>query len=121
MAKIDKLVDATPNAVVTERQDLRQYPQGTVTQSLLGVTGWDGHGTGGIETKYDTAARRHGRNSHRRCRCPGRSDPRQSRDETAAVDGGAVTLTIDANLQYTAAQMLHSAIVQTGSRGGSAS
>jgi cell division protein FtsI (penicillin-binding protein 3) len=119
MVKIDKVV-GDPNAVVTERQDLRQYPQGTVTQSLLGVTGWDGHGTGGIEIKYDPLLG--GSDGTRTVDVDALGDPipGTSRDETAAVDGGAVTLTIDANLQYTAAQMLHSAIVQTGSRGGSA-
>jgi cell division protein FtsI (penicillin-binding protein 3) len=118
MGKIGKVV-ADANAVVTERQDLRQYPQGSVTQSLVGATGWDGHGTGGIEIKYDTLLG--GTDGSRTVDIDalGQAIPGTARDQTPAVDGGNVTLTIDANLQYTAAQMLHSAIVSTGAKGGS--
>ena len=119
MAKITPLLHGT-NAVVTERQDLRQYPQGTITQALIGATGWDGHGTGGVEIKYDTLLG--GTDGSRTVDIDARGQPipGTSRDETAAVDGGDVTLTIDANLQYTAAQMLNSALVSTGAKGGSA-
>lgn len=119
MAKISKVVK-DPNAVVTERQDLRQYPQGSVTQSLIGVTGWDGHGTGGIEIKYDTLLG--GTDGSRTVDVDalGNPIPGTARDQTPAVDGGAVTLTIDANLQYTAAQMLQSAVAATHANGGSA-
>jgi cell division protein FtsI (penicillin-binding protein 3) len=119
MAKITK-DGVDPNAVVTERQDLRQYPQGTITQSLLGATGWDGHGTGGVEIKYDSLLG--GTDGSRTVDLDplGRPIPGTDRDETAAVDGGNVSLTIDADLQYTVVGLLHQTIAQTGSRGGSA-
>lgn len=119
MAKITAVVH-NPNAVETDRQDLRQYPQGSVTQSLIGATGWDGHGASGIEIKYDTLLG--GTDGSRTVDVDpyNRAIPGTSRDETPAADGGSITLTIDANLQYATSQMLHSAIVSSGAKGGMA-
>lgn len=117
--RIAKVVDTDRSPVTTERQDLRQYPDGTITQSLLGATGWDGHGTGGIEIKYDALLS--GKDGSRTVDVDssGNPMPGTQRDEVAPVDGGDVTLTIDADLQYTAQQMLHDGVIASGAEGGS--
>jgi len=106
--------------ITTERQDLRQYPEGPDLQSLLGTTNWEGHGTGGVEVKYDSLLS--GTDGQRTVDIDsmGRPIPGTQRDEVAAVDGGDVTLTIDADLQYAVQQMLRSAVESSGSKGGMA-
>ncbi len=106
--------------VTTERQDLRQYPEGSVLQSLLGATGWDGHGTGGIEIKYDSLLSGTDGSRVVDVDAYGNAMPGTDRDEKAPVDGGDVHLTIDADLQYTVQQMLTDAVKSTGAKGGMA-
>ena len=121
MQQISAVVDPTKrNPVTTERQDLRQYPEGSVMQSLLGTTGWDGHGTGGIEIYYDKLLS--GTDGSRTVDVDGMGNPMPgtARDQVAPVDGGDVHLTIDADLQYTVQQMLTDAVNSSGSKGGMA-
>ncbi len=126
-AQADAIMDRVRNVVTGDRlpiditrQDLRQYPEGRVTQSLLGATGWDGHGTGGIEIKFDTLLS--GTDGSRTVDVDGRGNPipGTQRAQVSPIDGGDVTLTIDADLQYTVQQMLVEAVRSTGSKGGSA-
>ncbi len=125
-AQADAIIDEINTAlkptgrspVTTERQDLRQYPQGAVLQSILGTTGWDGHGTGGVEIKFDDLLS--GKDGSRTVDVDsmGRAIPGTQRDEVPPVDGGDITLTIDADLQYTVDQFLRRAVAKSGSRGG---
>lgn len=117
---LDVIKPTGRSPITTERQDLRQYPQGETMQSILGTTGWDGHGTGGIEIKYDSLLS--GTDGERTVDIDvaGRPIPGTARDETAAVDGGDVTLTIDADLQYAVSTILKDAVESSGSRGGMA-
>jgi cell division protein FtsI (penicillin-binding protein 3) len=111
-------VDRSP--VTLERQDLREYPQGDTTHSIVGTTSWEGHGAGGIEIKYDSLLS--GTDGERTVDVDsqGRAIPGTQRDETPAVDGGDVTLTLDADLQYTVARLLEQAVTDSGSKGGMA-
>jgi cell division protein FtsI (penicillin-binding protein 3) len=111
-------VDRSP--VTLERQDLREYPQGDTTHSIVGTTSWEGHGAGGIEFKYDSLLS--GTDGERTVDVDsqGRAIPGTQRDETPAVDGGDVTLTLDADLQYTVARLLEQAVTDSGSKGGMA-
>jgi cell division protein FtsI (penicillin-binding protein 3) len=120
MKRISDVVTGDRSPVTTERQDLRQYPDGTVTQSLLGATGWDGHGTGGIEIKFDSLLS--GTDGSRTVDVDalGNAMPGTQRDEKDPVDGGDVHLTIDADLQYTVQQMLRDGVIASGAVGGSA-
>ena len=121
MTKINDTIKPTGRSpVTTERQDLRQYPEGSVLQSLLGTTGWDGHGTGGIEIKFDSLLS--GTDGSRTVDVDafGNAMPGTERDDKAPVDGGDVHLTIDADLQYTVQQMLTDAVKSTGAKGGMA-
>lgn len=108
------------NPLDVTRQDLRQYPQGDVLQTIVGATDWDGHGAGGIEIKYDDLLS--GTDGERVVDVDsrGRAIPGTQRSETPAVDGGTVTLTIDADLQYAVSQMLQNAVESSGSKGGMA-
>ncbi len=107
------------DAVVTERQDLRQYPDGSLAGSLLGTVAWDGHGAGGIEVKYDKVLSGAAGSREFDIDALGRTIPGTERAMTPAQDGGSVQLTLDSDLQYTAQEMLHEHIVATGSVGGS--
>jgi cell division protein FtsI (penicillin-binding protein 3) len=120
MKRISDVVTGDRSPVTTERQDLRQYPDGTVTQSLLGATGWDGHGTGGIEIKFDSLLSGTDGSRTVDVDAQGNAMPGTQRDEKAPVDGGDVHLTIDADLQYTVQQMLRDGVIASGAVGGSA-
>lgn len=121
-AIIDEILDTLQptgrSPVTTERQDLRQYPEGAVLQSIVGATGWDGHGMSGIEIKYDDLLS--GVDGERTVDIDAHGNPMPGtvRNETAPVDGGDITLTIDANMQFGVQELLQSAVEETGSAGG---
>ncbi len=107
MEKITPLFDVDHrDAVVTERQDLRQYPDGSASAALVGGTDYDGNGLSGIEAKFDTKLA--GKNGDRVVDVDARHliIPGSQRDEVPAVDGTDITLTIDSDLQYTVLKML---------------
>ena len=107
MAKISALFDIDHrDAVVTERQDIRQYPDGSASAALVGGTDYDGNGLSGIEAKFDTKLA--GKDGDRVVDVDARHViiPGSARDEKPAVDGMDVSLTIDSDLQYTTLNML---------------
>jgi cell division protein FtsI (penicillin-binding protein 3) len=107
MDKITPLFDdAHIDAVVTERQDLREYPDGAASAALVGGTDYDGNGLSGVEAKFDTKLS--GKDGDRVVDVDARHMiiPGTARDEVAAVNGTDISLTIDSDLQYTAMQML---------------
>ena len=98
------------DAVVTERQDLRQYPDGFASAALVGGTDYDGNGLSGVEAKYDTKLS--GKDGERVVDVDARHliIPGSSRDEVPATNGLDIDLTIDSDLQFTALQMLTKAV-----------
>jgi cell division protein FtsI (penicillin-binding protein 3) len=116
---LDQQTDAL-NAVVTERQDLRQYPQDGVAETVVGRTGWDTHGLSGVENRFDAILA--GQNGSRTVEVDslGRVVPGTVSDETPAQDGTGVHLTLDANLQYTTQQLLQDAVTRQCAKGGDA-
>jgi cell division protein FtsI (penicillin-binding protein 3) len=111
MDKITELFDADhQDAVVTERQDLRQYPDGSASAALVGGTDYEGNGLSGVEAKFDTKLS--GKDGERVVDVDARHIiiPGSSRDEVPAADGLDIALTIDSDLQYTALQMLTKAV-----------
>lgn len=109
------------DAVVTERQDLREYPDGALARSVVGATStWDGnHGTMGIEAKFDALLA--GTSGSRVVDVYGGGViPGSSRDEVAAVNGADLTLTLDSDLQFTVSQMLQSYVDQHSAKRGMA-
>jgi len=107
MKKIGPMFDQQhQNAVVTERQDLRQYPDGSASAALVGGTDYDGNGLSGIEAKFNTKLS--GKSGGRvvDVDAGGMIIPGSARDQVDATDGTDITLTIDSDLQYTALNML---------------
>ncbi len=111
MEKITALFDIDHrDAVVTERQDIRQYPDGSASAALVGGTDYDGNGLSGVEAKFDTKLA--GKDGDRVVDVDARHViiPGSARDEKPAVDGMDVSLTIDSDLQYTTLNMLTQAV-----------
>ena len=111
MAKIGVLFDTDHrDAVVTEREDIRQYPDGSASAALVGGTDYDGNGLSGVEAKFDTKLA--GKDGTRVVDVDARHliIPGSQRDEKPAVDGMYITLTIDSDLQYTVLNMLSKAV-----------
>ncbi len=106
------------NAVVTERQDLRQYPDGGIARSVVGATGWTGSGTMGVEVMYDSVLS--GVPGSREVEVDARGGiiPGTASNEAPAVNGADVTLTIDSDLQYEITQYLTNYVAQSGAKGG---
>ena len=107
MEKIAPLFDTDHrNAVVTERQDLRQYPDGSASGALVGGTDYDGNGLSGVEAKFDTKLA--GKDGSRVVDVDARHMiiPGSARDEVDARNGMDVNLTIDSDLQYSTVNML---------------
>ncbi len=119
MTKIRKLFDKDQlEAVVTERQDLRQYPDGSASAAIVGGTDYDGNGLSGVEAKFDT--RLAGKDGKRTVDVDGRHViiPGSQRDEQPATNGMDIKLTIDSDLQYTTLNMLTKAVENSQAKSG---
>ncbi|MGU3434102.1 peptidoglycan D,D-transpeptidase FtsI family protein [Actinomycetes bacterium M1A6_2h] len=103
-----------------ERQDIREYPGGSLGANLVGATGWDGHGLLGLESSLDsTLAGTDGSRTYDRG-SDGAVIPGSWRDQQSAVDGSSVELTIDTDLQYYVQQQVQSAKDLSGAKNASA-
>lgn len=119
MEKISPLFDADhQNAVVTERQDVREYPDNAASAAVVGSTDFDGNGLSGFESKFDTKLA--GKDGERVVDVDARHliIPGSARDETTTVDGMDVTLTLDSDLQYTTMQMLSAWVDKSHAKSG---
>jgi cell division protein FtsI (penicillin-binding protein 3) len=119
MKKIRALFDDDHiDAVVTERQDIRQYPDGSASAALVGGTDFDGNGLSGVEAKFDTKLA--GKDGERVVDVDARHViiPGSARDEVDAKDGMDIKLTIDSDLQYTTLQMLTKAVDNSRAKSG---
>jgi cell division protein FtsI (penicillin-binding protein 3) len=119
MEKIGALFDSEHiDAVVTERQDIRQYPDGSASAALVGGTDFDGNGLSGVEAKFDTKLA--GKDGERIVDVDARHViiPGSARDEVDAKDGMNIKLTIDSDLQYTTLQMLTKAVDNSHAKSG---
>jgi cell division protein FtsI (penicillin-binding protein 3) len=119
MEKITPLFDADHiDAVVTERQDVREYPDNSASSAVVGNTDYDGNGLSGFESKFDTKLA--GKDGERVVDVDARHliIPGSARDETPAVDGMDVALTIDSDLQYTTMQMLSAWVDKSAAKSG---
>lgn len=92
--------DKYKNYVGLERQDVRVYPGGALAANMVGATGWDGHGTIGLEQYMDkTLAGVPGSLTYDRAQ-DGAKVPGSERDKKDAINGSTVELTIDSDIQY---------------------
>lgn len=114
-----KLSETFPE-VGTERQDIREYPGGSLAANMVGATGWDGHGLLGLESSMDSElAGTDGSETYDRG-SDGAVIPGSWRDKQPAVDGAGVELTIDSDLQYYVQQQVQQAKDLSGAKNASA-
>ncbi|MBF6357259.1 penicillin-binding protein 2 [Nocardia higoensis] len=106
--------------VGSERQDIREYPGGSLAANVVGATGWDGHGLIGLESALDSVlAGTDGSHTYDRG-SDGAVIPGSWRDKQPAVDGNRVELTLDSDLQYYVQQQVQLAKQRSGAAGASA-
>ncbi|MFB7724281.1 peptidoglycan D,D-transpeptidase FtsI family protein [Nocardia sp. NPDC056100] len=106
--------------VGTERQDMREYPGGSLAANMIGATGWDGHGQIGLESAMDAIlAGSDGSMTYDRG-SDGAVIPGSWRDQVPAVNGYGVELTLDQDLQYYVQQQVQQAKDMSGAQAASA-
>jgi cell division protein FtsI (penicillin-binding protein 3) len=104
--------------VRTELSSRRTYPAGTVAGTLVGFVDDEQTGRGGIEAAYDDLlAGTDGRTVFERGR-DGVMIPGAARESVDAVPGSDVVLTIDADVQWKAEDLLDEAVSRTGAQYG---
>lgn len=133
MAKVTKVLSAPKaplkvqnkliNAVVTEAQDIRSLPDGSLASSVVGFTKWDKGSTvglAGIESKFNTLLA--GQNGSRTVQIDntGSAIPNTVSNVTPAIDGTSIKLTLDQDLQYTLNEQLIAQVTASKAKGGCA-
>jgi cell division protein FtsI (penicillin-binding protein 3) len=103
-----------------ERQDIRQYPGGSLAANIVGGIDWDGHGLLGLEDSLDAKlAGTDGAVTYDRG-SDGVVIPGSYRNRHDAVDGSTVQLTIDDDIQFYVQQQVQQARDLSGSKNVSA-
>ncbi|MCE5193048.1 MAG: penicillin-binding protein 2 [Candidatus Cryosericum sp.] len=92
--------------IVLDKGYRRVYPLGSLTSSVVGVTGSDNQGLSGIEFQYDKELR--GTDGKQTYRVSGSNpgEPPIMEDVEDPIPGKNLVLTIDSNIQYFAQQAL---------------
>jgi cell division protein FtsI (penicillin-binding protein 3) len=93
----------------TQDTTQRLYP-GDTAAGVLGFTGRDGRGLGGVELRYDGVLAGTPGEIVAEAGGDGQEIPSGQRRETAAVPGSTVQLTLSEDLQYTTQQALNDAV-----------
>ncbi|MFZ0833730.1 MAG: penicillin-binding protein 2, partial [Mycobacterium sp.] len=100
--------------VGAERQDIRQYPGGSLAANVVGGIDWDGHGLLGLEDAMDgVLAGTDGSITYDRG-SDGVVIPGSYRNRHAAVDGSTVELTLDNDIQFYVQQQVELAKSNAG-------
>jgi cell division protein FtsI (penicillin-binding protein 3) len=95
--------------VGSERQDLRQYPGGSLAANIVGGIDWDGHGLLGLEDSLDSSlSGTDGSVTYDRG-SDGVVIPGSYRNRHKAVNGSTVQLTIDDDIQFYVQQQVQQA------------
>ncbi|WAJ43060.1 penicillin-binding protein 2 [Mycobacterium sp. Aquia_216] len=95
--------------VGSERQDLRQYPGGSLAANIVGGIDWDGHGLLGLEDSLDSVlSGTDGSLTYDRG-SDGVVIPGSYRNRHKAVNGSTVQLTIDDDIQFYVQQQVQQA------------
>jgi cell division protein FtsI (penicillin-binding protein 3) len=106
--------------VGSERQDLRQYPGGSLAANIVGGIDWDGHGLLGLEDSLDSVlAGRDGSVTYDRG-SDGVVIPGSYRNRHDAVNGSTVMLTLDDDIQFYVQQQVQQAKNLSGAKNVSA-
>ena len=92
-----------------ERQDIRQYPGGSLAANIVGSIDWEGYGLLGLEDSLDSAlAGKDGSQTYDRG-SDGAVIPGSYRDRHNAVNGSTVELTLDNDIQFYVQQQVQQA------------
>ncbi|MDA4086198.1 Penicillin-binding protein PbpB [Mycolicibacterium hassiacum DSM 44199] len=111
----EAITDKFPE-VGAERQDLRQYPGGSLAANIIGGVGWDGHGLLGLEDALDAVlAGTDGSITYDRG-SDGVVIPGSYRNRHEAVDGSTVQLTLDSDIQFFVQQQVQLAKEVSGAK-----
>ncbi|MBX5487984.1 MAG: penicillin-binding protein 2 [Mycolicibacterium hassiacum] len=111
----EAITDKFPE-VGAERQDLRQYPGGSLAANIIGGTDWDGHGLLGLEDALDAVlAGTDGSITYDRG-SDGVVIPGSYRNRHEAVDGSTVQLTLDSDIQFFVQQQVQLAKEVSGAK-----
>ncbi|MCS4536188.1 penicillin-binding protein 2 [Corynebacterium sp. HS2168-gen11] len=95
--------------IASDHQDLRQYPNGAIGANVIGKISQDGQGQFGFEASNDSLLSGiNGRSTIDVSRI-GSVIPGTQRDKIPAINGAAVTLTLDLDLQTFVQQQLEQA------------
>ena len=98
----------------SERQDLRQYPGGSLAANIVGGLGWDGHGLLGLEESMDgKLAGVDGSVTYDRG-SDGVVIPGSYRNRHRAVNGATIQLTLDDDIQFYVQQQVQQAKAASG-------
>lgn len=102
--------------VGSERQDLRQYPGGSLAANIVGGIDWDGHGLLGLEDSLDAMlAGTDGSVTYDRG-SDGVVIPGSYRNRHKAVHGSTIQLTLDDDIQFYVQQQVQQAKNVSGAR-----
>ena len=100
--------------VGAERQDIRQYPGGSLAANIVGGIGWDGHGLLGLEDSFDAKlSGTDGSVTYDRG-SDGVVIPGSYRDRHDAMNGATIQLTLDDDIQYYVQQQVQQAKDMSG-------
>lgn len=115
----DAIIEKFPE-VGSERQDIRQYPGGSLAANVVGGIDWDGHGLLGLEDSMDAVlAGTDGSVTYDRG-SDGVVIPGSYRNRHDAVNGSTVQLTIDDDIQFYVQQQVQMAKDASGAKNVSA-
>ncbi|KUI29679.1 cell division protein FtsI [Mycobacterium sp. IS-1742] len=115
----DAITEKFPE-VGSERQDIRQYPGGSLAANIVGGIDWDGHGLLGLEDSLDAVlAGTDGSVTYDRG-SDGVVIPGSYRNRHDAVNGSTVQLTIDDDIQFYVQQQVQLAKDASGAKNVSA-
>ncbi|MTD16516.1 cell division protein FtsI [Nakamurella sp. YIM 132087] len=107
------------DAISAESKDIRQNPDGTLAEAVVGVTGNMNEGLSGVESKYNALLA--GTNgSITQQYTGGRPVPDTVTKDVPVVNGTGITLTLDSDLQYSVEQMVADKVNATGAKRGCA-
>lgn len=114
-ALAEVITDKYPE-VGSERQDLRQYPGGSLAANIIGGIDWDGHGLLGLEDSMDAVlAGTDGSITYDRG-SDGVVIPGSYRNRHKAVNGSTIQLTLDDDIQFYVQQQVQQAKNVSGAR-----
>jgi len=106
--------------VGSERQDIRQYPGGSLAANIVGGIDWDGHGLLGLEDSMDSVlAGTDGSVTYDRG-SDGVVIPGSYRNRHDAVNGSTLQLTLDDDIQFYVQQQVQLAKDASGAKNASA-